>query len=118
MLIHCPAPYLVLTDAGDFIDGIGCETLDDAIVTAKDVMINWESEKMSNWKWEAGKPLPSPTPEQIEEWDSMIENCGCYIVEWDYEEKEYPSGDYAVWPSDIDLDSIGWKPWDELQKGV
>lgn len=113
--MKCPARYMMIYDGGSFIDGIGYDSLQEAINAAEDTLCEWEAEQQGTWNMEDDKP--SPTQEQIDAWDSMIYDCSCYVVEWDYENWEYPGADYAVWPtSDEDLENLGWVTYDELQR--
>ena len=112
-----PLPYETVWDGDHFIDGQKHEDLESAINDAEETLIQWTSEQMWNWKFDDKTNLPAPTEKQIEDWDYMIYNCGCYVVPFDEETGEYASLDDAVWPrTDEDTDRIGWMLWEDLEK--
>lgn len=101
--------YKMIYDGGSFIDGELHDTLESAIDSAKDCLIEWEAEEVSGWAWDDDKP--APTEEQIEHWDAMIEECICYVVRADDEDE------YWLWPeSDEQLKGIGWMYWEDICK--
>lgn len=112
-----PSPYRMVYDGDDFIDSIDHKSLESAICDAQDTLLMWSTDEMSDWKWKEGAFFPSPTKKQIENWDYMVYNSGCYVVEWDNESGEYTSIDDAVWPRDQkDLDELNWALWEDLEK--
>lgn len=106
-------PYCMIFDLGDMCDGIEFDSLEEAKCNMEDTYINWEASECMEWSWENGRP--APTPEQIETWDRMIDECACWIVEWNEETGEYGDIDDASFMSEEDLESIGWKYWEELK---
>lgn len=112
-----PLPYETVWDGDHFIDGQKHEDLECAINDAKDTLIQWMSEQMWGWKFDDKTNSPAPTEAQIEDWDYMIYNCGCYVVPFDEEIGEYADLDDAVWPrTDEDTDKIGWMLWEDCVK--
>lgn len=117
------APYRMIYDGDSFIDGEDCESLEDAIGRAQDVLVMWMQEECyeKKWQWDEENCRYHPTEEQIEDWDYMIYNMGCYVVEYtgDEEYDGYTSIDDAVWPrSQDDLDEIGWMLWEDRVKKI
>ena len=112
-----PAPYRMVYDGDSCIDSIDHESLEDAIDDAIDTLVTWEGEQMEGWKF-ADDGTPLPTPEQIENWDYMIYNSGCYVVAFNEETGEYNDYlDEAEWPvSDEDTDQIDWMLWEDIEK--
>lgn len=113
-----PAPYRMIYDGDHFIDGTDCASLEAAIGAAKDTLIMWQQEEWAEkkWEWDDKACCYHPTEEQIEDWDYMIDNMGCYVVEYtgDEEYDGYTSLEYAVWPkTDQDLEEIGWMHWED-----
>ena len=110
--------YKMVFDMGHTIDGIEFDTLEEAINDAQETLIMWEVEETNGWErnpdnW--GEWMP--TESQIEDWDYMIYNYGCWVVEFNEETGAFEDIDNAVWPvSDADLNAIGWMPWDEYVK--
>ena len=109
-----PAPYRMIYDGDSFTDGIDHETLESAIEDAQETLISWQSENMWRWKF-ADDGAPLPTEKQIDDWDYMIYNYGCFVVAFNEEIGDY--NDYldgAEWPrSQDDLDELGWKLWED-----
>lgn len=105
------APYKMIYDGDHFIDGTDHESLEAAICDAQDTLLLWQMEELRNWKYNEETNHYEPTQEQIESWDYMIYNMGCYVVEGE-------NGiDDAVWPrTDADYEEVGWMPWEELAK--
>ena len=93
-----------------FCDGIDFETFEAAKADAEDTLINWATDERREWKTaEDGTPLP--TAKQIENYDYMIYNCECHIVEYDDDGNQV--NEYYF--TDDELAEIGWIEWDELK---
>jgi len=117
------APYRMIYDGDSFIDGADCDSLEEAIGRAQDVLAMWMQEECyeKKWQWDEENCRYHPTEKQIEDWDYMIYNMGCYVVEYtgDEEYDGYTSIDDAVWPrSQEDLDEIGWMLWEDRVKKI
>lgn len=94
------APYRMIydCDTGGFIDGIDCQTLEEAKDEAFKTLNIWmESESCWTNKTKA---------KQIEDWNYMIENDGVWVEEYDPETDGYEE---CWYPSDAELEDIGWK---------
>ena len=97
-------------DGDSFIDGIDYDTIEAAIASAEDTLLEWEAETMYGWKFDENG-IPQPTEKQIEDWDYMIYNMGVWVVP---NGKDY---DDAVWTMSDELcEQIGWLTWEELLK--
>lgn len=101
-------PYLMICDMDHSIDGVEYDTLEDALCSAEETYHAWMQDEYSGWTWDKNL-VAHPTPEQIRSWNYMIDNCCCYVVEYDPEMGEYGDVDSAVFLSDEKLDEIGWK---------
>ncbi len=94
-------------------DGIAFETFEAAKADAEDTLINWTLEESRRWKFaEDGTPLP--TAKQIEDYDYMIENCECHVVEYDDDGNQV--NEYYL--TDDELDEIGWMEWEKLKAKI
>lgn len=112
-----PIPYETIWDGDSFIDGQKHESFEAAVCDAQDTLLMWAADEMHDWKWEDGANFPTPTEEQIERWDYMIANCGCYVVAFNEEIGEYDELDNMLWPrTDADTDELGWMLWEDLEK--
>ena len=92
-------PFYSIWDTEDCVDGIGCDTIEEAISTCKDILLNWAIEERSHWA------STVPNDEEKDAWNDMIARCCAYVETYD------PDTDtsHDVWcPSDDDLSSIGW----------
>lgn len=102
--------YTMVYDGDSFIDGIDYDTIEAAIASAEDTLLEWEAETMYGWKFDENG-IPQPTEKQIEDWDYMIYNMGVWVVP---KGKDY---DDAVWTMSDELcEQIGWLTWEELLK--
>jgi len=101
------APFQMVFDSGDCIDGVGLDSLEAAKSDALDTLIQWEADESSDWFGE------HPTEEQIESWDYMIDTCSVEVREYDPMTDEY----VTVWePTYEDEKSVGWMPWEDYKK--
>jgi hypothetical protein len=107
--------YCMVFNTEDCTDGIEFDTFEEAKIDMEETYVNWRINEMSSWKTdENGNPCP--TPEQIEGYDYMIDNCCCYISEWDEESGCYNDMDNSYWMPDEELEEIGYVEWDKLKK--
>ena len=99
------APFKMIYDGGHFIDGMDCDTGEEARDAALETLCEWMAEEQGTWKSE------KPTPLEIERWNWMIEEMMCWIQVYDPETDDYDD----TYLTDEDLESIGWKeiPEDE-----
>ena len=109
--------YKMVFETADSIDSIVYDNKEGAIADAEDTLVEWACEKMRDWAWDKETSMPAPTDEQIESWDYMIYNCGCFVVEYDEETGEEGDIDDPLWPtSQAQLDEIGWMLWEDYVK--
>lgn len=112
-----PAPYRMIYDGGSFIDGIDHDSFESAVADAQDTLIMWECEQQLDWKWDEETHRPILTDLQKESWDSMIEECECFVVGFNEETGEYDDIDRMLWPStDKDTDELNWMFLEDLEK--
>lgn len=104
------APYKLIYDTPNFIDGICCESLEAAKNAAIDVYTAWMEAEMATWKSE------TLTAEEIDSWNYMVCECCCYIVAYDPETDEYTDAANAYFLSDAELEEIGWKELPEPEE--
>lgn len=104
--------YCVVWDNGiDYTDGIECDTIEEAEDRMEDIYHGWAASAISEMMVD-GKC--SPTPEQIEAWDTMVDEAWCLVVEWSDLLGVYEDTYYGM-PLDREkLFEIGWCPWNEL----
>jgi len=101
------APFQMLFDTGDCVDGIDFDSFEAAKNDALDTLIEWEVQETHDWQG------MNPTEEQIESWDYMIYNCSVEVREYDPSTDEYET----VWePTYEDEESVGWMPWEDYKK--
>lgn len=100
-------PFCVVWNTDSFCDGMECDTFEEAKGIALETLINWEMEEFSAWK------SAEPTEKESEDWDYMIYNCESFVLKYDADKDEYE--DYW-YPSDEELDEIGWCLWEENKK--
>lgn len=99
--------YRVLWETDDCVDSFQSTSLGQAKQDALDLLIEWETQEMADWK------QCSPMKDQIDSWDFMIDTCWVSVVEYESEDSELYD---EVWaPNDEDLDRIGWKYYEELE---
>lgn len=104
--------FTMIYDGDSFIDGTDHETLEEALEAAKETLIFWEQCEVSDKGWQFDdKGIPHPTEEQIENWDYMINNCNCWVVEKD-DQGNTVEEHYLT---DEDYKEIGWQEWAELK---
>jgi hypothetical protein len=106
--------YCMVFDMGHTIDGVEFDSFEEAKADMEDTYINWMVEECHNWKMVDG--VPHPTEKQIEDYDYMIWNCGCWIVEWNDELGEYGDVDYGYALSQEELEALGWMEWNKFAK--
>ena len=83
--------YRVIYDTEHFIDGVVCESLEDAIATVEEIYVAWMDEG----------------PEDVDEWNYMIYTCSCWVEASTGEDWE------TCWePDDEFLGCIGWEERD------
>lgn len=80
--------FRCIYDGDSFIDGIDCETFEQAKALAEDILCDWEAEVVDD-----------------EEHDYMVYNCMTWAEEYDEDTGTWND----IWyPSDEFLKSIGW----------
>ena len=100
-------PFLAWYTTDSFSDAMGCDTFEEAKEVVFETLINWEMEEFSGWE------SAEPTENEIENWDYMIYNCESFVQKYNADTDEYE--DYW-YPSDDELDEIGWCLWEENNK--
>ena len=97
------ARYKVIYDGGDFIDGTDWhETLEEAIDVAKEILGSWVCEERYHWH------RPTPTDEEVEKFNMMIDECGVWVEEEGHEEDE----DWRYYLTDEEYNEVGWMYYD------
>ena len=104
----------MIFDMDTSIDGIEFDTFEAAKADMEDTYVNWMVEECD--KWEIIDGIPHPTEEQIADYDYMIWNFGCWIVEWNDELGEYEDSDYGYYLPQEELEALGWMEWDKFAK--
>lgn len=107
--------YCMIFDTDSDCAGVEFDDFEAAKSDMIDTYINWAVEEMRDWTTNAKGEL-NPTEEQIENYDYMIDNCCCYIVEWDDELDDYEDSDNAYWLPQQELDEIGYIEWIHLKE--
>lgn len=106
--------YKMIYDGGHFVDGIEFENFEDAKHDAIETLISWIVDEVYYWNFDENH-MPHLTERQIEMWDTMINDCCVYVVEWNEEKNDYDDMDDAWFPSYEDENEIGWMEWDKLK---
>lgn len=106
--------YCLVWDNGHDTSGVEFDTYEEAKETMQNMYIGWSEAETDDWDW--GSKFPDPTPEQIESWDQMIDECYCYIVEWNDELGEYNDSYYGEGLTDEELKEIGWDYWANVRR--
>lgn len=105
--------YRMVYDMGHTIDGIDYDDFQAACDNAIETMCNWKAEEMSGWDIDSNG-IPHPTEKQIESWDTMINECCCYVAKWNEEVQDFYDEKMNYWyPSDEDVE---WLYWEEMKK--
>ena len=105
--------YCLVWDNGDSASGgIEYDTIEEAVFAMEDMYHEWTADAISHMDVVNG--VCSPTPEQIEAWDTMIDTAWCTVVEWSDTLEEYEDVYYGTELSREQLFDIGWCPWYEL----
>lgn len=86
------APWRVLFDSGESVDGIDAETLEEAKELVIETYYTWMEEEEST--------------RDCESWNEMIYSCSAVVGKYCPETDEY---DEYWYPSDEELEAIGWK---------
>lgn len=107
--------FKMIFDGGHFVDSIEFDDFDGAKNDAIETLILWMSEECYYWEHDENG-VPHPTEAQIENWDTMINDCCVYVVEWDEETGEWEDMDDAWFPSYEDEYEIGWMEWERCKK--
>lgn len=98
-------PYVVAWYTYSASDEYGCDSLEAALCSAEDTLLNWQMEEISGWS------VDGPTEEQIESWDYMIYNCGVSIWKYNPDTDEYEE----EWEPDEDFQRrLGWDEWEYI----
>ena len=105
--------YKMVWETEHEVDGTDYATLEEAKACAIETLHSWmESQVIDN-----GYPMNPKewNEEQIEEWDSMIYNCGVSVRD----KTKYNDEDFGeIWePSDEELKEIGWVLYEEMKQG-
>ena len=101
--------YRVLWDTDNCCDSFESPSFGQAKQDALDLLLEWESQEMCTWH------STRPLPDQIDDWNYMIDNCCVEVIEYDDDSDENCEAYHTVWePSDEDLKQIGWVYFDEL----
>jgi len=107
------APYHVVWNTDDCIDGYDADSFGSAKESALDTLLNWMYTESETWNFmqdDNGSIIPTPTEEQIESWDYMIFNCWVEVYKYNPDTDEYEE----YWsPSYEDEKEIGWCAWEE-----
>lgn len=111
--------YCAIFDTEDMTDSLGyfddLEKAYNMIVTCYESWI--EMYNCDNAWMVDDNGVPHPTEEQIEDWNSMIWNCTCWVAQWDEDEQDYYDEKMNyLFMSDEDAYSIDWLEWDELKE--
>ena len=102
------APYRVHWSNEHSCDGYDCATFEDAKDSAIETLIEWQGEQISHWKdWK------NPTKEELEDYEYMVFECEAFVAKYNPMTDEYEEYWY---PSQEDLDAIGWCEGEKLVK--
>ena len=112
--------YCMVFDVGHTVDGVEWDTFEEAKNDAINTLENWVVEEQLSWKFDTNSDgvsvTPHPTEKQIESWDTMINDCCVYVVEWDDENDCWEDCDNAWYPSSEIENEVNWLEWSELKK--
>lgn len=95
-------PYVVRWYTDSDSDEYGCDSLEEAMYDAEDMLVNWQVAEMSEWSEDG------PTEEQEESWDYMIFNCGVSVWKYNPDTDEYEE---EVWEPDDEFPRVAWEEW-------
>lgn len=102
--------WFVLWDTDSCADGFRSNSFEHAKRDALDLLLEWETQEQMEWDGF------TPTPEQIDSWDYMIESCSVMVC------RHFPddSDNYEeVWaPDDDELKRVGWVYYEELKPAL
>lgn len=88
--------YKLIIDGGNFIQGVDVSSVVEGIFRGKDIMLSWMEEELRSMS-------STPTKEEIEKWNYMIDSCTIWVEDSDGE---------CYYLSDEDCDEIGWEYWE------
>lgn len=94
------AKYHMVFDMLDNIDGIDCDSLEEAKDQLYNTYCDWMAETQRRWKSDA------PTEEEKNYWNTMIDSFCCWIDKYNSMTDEYETCYEA---SREELENIGWK---------
>lgn len=106
--------YCMIFDMGHTVDGIEHDDFEQAKVDAIDTLLTWIADETRNWKLDENY-IPRPTEEQIDSWDTMINDCCVYVVQWDETSNEWDDVDNAWFPPYEIENEINWLEWADLK---
>lgn len=112
--------YCMVFDVGHTVDGVEFDTFEEAKNDAINTLENWIVDEQVGWNFETDSDgvsvIPHPTEKQIDSWDTMINDCSVYVVEWDEENNCWEDCDNAWYPSSDIENELNWLEWSELKK--
>lgn len=94
-------PYRTIYDGDSFIDGIDCDSYEEAKDQAEDCLISWMIEERSTWR-----DYFHPTEDELDRYNYMICNCGTWIEKYNPATDEYEECGGLSYE---DEERIGWK---------
>lgn len=106
-------PYRVTWENEHSCDGFDCDSFERAKGEAFDTLLEWMSDESLKWDFDDNM-TPIPTPEQIDDWNYMIYNCGVYLYKYNPDTDEYD--EIEDWATEAEFEEIGWKELRDLNE--
>lgn len=91
--------WRVIWDNEHCCDGFDSVSLAQAKQDVLDLLLEWMCQQSSEWE------SAEPNEDEAIDWDYMIYTCYAYVAKYNPDTDEY---DEYWWPSDKDLERIGW----------
>ena len=99
------ARYKVVYDTDHTCDAIEVSSVEHGLDLCVQIFWDWEMDELRGMELDTEKWEYHPTREQIEKWDYMIDSCSVWVEDTETNSEYYPS--------DEDLDRIGWNYWED-----
>lgn len=97
--------YTVVYDTENFCDGFDCDSYDDAVGSALDILMSWMYDGELTWHPGDGTV---PTEEQLDDWNYFINNNEVRIYKH-AAGTEHDDNDLVWYMDTEDVEPIGWK---------
>jgi hypothetical protein len=103
------APWRMVLDTDNDVDGVDCDSFEQAKIDALDTLIEWATEQCSGYDAE----VRNWTEKQRDDYDYMVYNCSVAVYKYNPNTDEY---EHYWTPTYKDKEEIGWCTCDILEK--